>query len=123
MDKEFAIVLSLAVLAFLFVLPAWTEVKPSLSVSRAVLQNGTLSFSVGYSAPEPKSCYLVVYGPFRYRGIGTETGNNIYVLRNTRGTVSDSLPLQNGATLDTLRVEMWCDNDRVAEIEKRLEGA
>jgi len=110
-DKEFAIVVALIVLAFLFVLPSWVQVEPSLKVTNAQLQGERVQFSIDYSAPEPKSCYIVVYGPFQYDQIGHETGNNIFVLTNRKGTLSDTLTLQENASLSELRAELWCDND------------
>ncbi|GEM_PF-2571557 len=120
MDRELLIVVGLVALAFFFVLPSWTPVQPGVEIESATLGNDTVDFSVSYEAPWEKSCFLVFYGPFRYDKPGHEAGNNIHVLTERTGTISDTLALRIGDTIDRLRVELWCDNDRLAEAEYPL---
>ncbi len=114
MDRNLLTAVGLIALVMLFVFPQWTPVQPSVKIKSADLQNGSVRFTVDYSAPWTKSCYLVVYGPFEIDKGGHEEGNNIYVLSQRSGTISDTLVLQRNATLDSLRVELWCDWDRLA---------
>jgi hypothetical protein len=114
-DKELLLVLGLAALTFLFMLPSWTPVEPKLDVESVTFSGNSLEFSLNYQAPERKSCFLVFYGPFRYDGAGHEVGNNIYVLTDRVGSLEDTLPVRVGENMTSLDVEMWCDNDKVAE--------
>lgn len=113
MDKELLTVAGAVALLFIFMLPNWVPVEPSVDVQSASLANRTLQFSLDYSAPFRKSCYLVVRGPFAYDQPGHEEGNNIYVLKDKEGQLSDTLQLQPGETLEELRVELWCDRDKL----------
>jgi len=120
-DKELIGVVALIGLVFLMEsLPSWTKYDPSLSIENAFATNTSVSFSVKYSAPEVKSCYLVVYGPFALDSAGHEEGNNIFVLTANTGTITDTMTLQPGASLNTLDVELWCDNDRLSSVNKIL---
>jgi len=119
-DRELLVVVGLVALAFFFVLPPWTPVSPSIKIESATLEDSTVSFSVSYEAPWRKSCFLVFYGPFRYDKPGHEAGNNIYVLTERTGTISDTLALRIGDTIDRLHVELWCDNNKLAEAEYPL---
>lgn len=120
-DKEFIGVVALIGLVFLMEsLPSWTSYNPSLSIKTAFATNTSVSFSVKYSVPEVKSCFLVVYGPFAFNSAGHEEGNNIYVLTANTGTITDTLLLQPEASLNTLNVELWCDNDRLSSVNKIL---
>lgn len=115
MDKELLIIVGLAALVFLFILPPWAYLEPALEIESAALEDSSLSFSASYQAPSQKSCFLVAYGPFRYDKPGHEAGNNIYVLGTRTGTVTDTLALRVGDSLESLRIEMWCDNDKIIE--------
>jgi hypothetical protein len=120
-DKEILTVVGVTALIFLLMLPQWMAVGPSLVVQSASLSGDSLTFSVSYEAPWPKSCYVVVYGPFRYDNQpGHETGNNIYVLTARQGTLSDTLQLRTGETLESFSSELWCDNDLMTSAEVPL---
>ena len=120
MDKEFVILLGVFALLFLFTLPSWSSIENKLEIQSASLESGKLSFSANYAAPWPKSCYIVTYGPFIYDGQGNEEGNNIFVLSKREGILTNSLTLQVNKTLTSLKLELWCDNDKLIETEKIL---
>lgn len=115
MDKELLVIIGFAALTFLFVLPRWTPVEPSLEIDSVLVDADAVTFSLSYQAPERKSCFLVFYGPFRYDAIGHEAGNNIHVLTEQVGTLTDTLAVRMGDTLESFDVEMWCDNEKIAE--------
>ncbi|MBR9689273.1 MAG: hypothetical protein GOV01_00010 [Candidatus Altiarchaeota archaeon] len=117
MDTELLTMVSLMGLVFIFVLPQWTLVEPSLEYKSASLESSSFSFSVGYSAPFRKACYVVVYGPFVYDKPGHEVGNNIYVLTTQQGTLSDTLTTQLGANVTSVNMELWCDHDKLKSLE------
>lgn len=116
MDKELLAMVGFGALVFLFILPPWSETEPELSVT-ASQANGTVSFTATYATPWEKSSYLVVYGPFVHDAPGHEEGNNIYVLTAKTGVTSDTLTLQPGEALDSLRVELWNDHEKLRESE------
>ncbi len=120
MDKEFIILLGVLVLTFLFILPSWSSIEDKLEIQSASLELGKLSFSASYAAPWHKSCYIVTYGPFIYDGQGNEEGNNIFVLSKRTGILTNTLILQPNKTLSSLRLELWCDNNKLVETEKIL---
>ena len=108
-EKELWLAVGLIALAFLFILPPWSDIGSNLSIKEARLSNNRVFFTIDYSAPWAKSCYLVVYGPFEIDSQGHEKGNNIYVLSKRQGELSDSLRLQENRSLEKLKVELWCD--------------
>lgn len=120
MDNALWLMIGLFALTFLFILPSWTGVVPSLAIDSASLVNDSMTFSATYSVPWKKACYAVVYGPFAYDKPGHEKGNNIYVFTNQQGRLVDTLKLQPGASLDSLKMELWCDNDRLKSAEVPL---
>jgi hypothetical protein len=120
LDKEFIMIMCLIALAFLFVLPSWSPVTPKLEIISASGLNGTVSFSVSYAVPWARSCYAVAYGPFAYDGRGHEQGNNIFVFSERQGVLSDSLPLEQGETLSSLKLELWCGDDMLVRAEKGI---
>lgn len=120
MDRNTTVALVAMGLVFLFMLPSWTPVVPSINITEARLSNSSLTFRIKYSAPWSNSCFVVVYGPFTFDKPGHEEGNNIYVLRNRQGELSDTLKLRPGATLERLKAELWCDWDKLGEAEFSL---
>ncbi|MBR9681116.1 MAG: hypothetical protein GOU98_04840 [Candidatus Altiarchaeota archaeon] len=120
MDKELIGVVGLLGLVFVFILPSWVVFEPDLTIDSVSKTETSVSFSATYSAPVTKSCYLVVYGPFAYDGLGHEEGNNIYVLTTNTGTISDTLTLQGEQTLSDLKIDLWCDNDNLIEVEATI---
>lgn len=119
MDKELIVMVALGALVFLFILPPWSNIGTSLSVDASLVDN-KLTFTTEYTTSWHKSSYLVVYGPFVYDTIGHETGNNIYVLSDRTGSFTDTLTLQEGQTLESLKIEMWNDHEKLEEVEVPL---
>ncbi len=110
--RDFVIGLSIVALAVLFQLPSWHEVKPSVEITSARVEDNWLKASISYSAPFPGACYLVVYGPFAFAPGISEEGNNIIVLDKQKGSLNLNLPLKGNLT--ELKVELWCDNTKLA---------
>jgi hypothetical protein len=118
LDKNFILVVCLIAVTFLFILPSWRPLTPKLDFVSASNTNGTVGFSVSYAVPWQKSCYVVAFGPFVYDRTGHEQGNNIFVLTERQGVLSDSLLLQQGEELSSLKLQLWCDNDFILESEE-----
>ena len=110
----------LIALAFLFTLPPWSPIEPRVEITDAKIEGNSLSFSVTYAAPWPNSCFLVVYGPFLFDKPGHEEGNNIYVLNKREGVISDKLTLKPNSTLEELKIELWCDWEKLGESTFKL---
>jgi hypothetical protein len=121
LDKNFILVVCLIALTFLFILPSWNPLAPKLDIISASSLNGTVGFSASYAVPWQKSCYIVAFGPFVYDRSGHENGNNIFVLTERQGVLSDSLLLQQNEILPSLKLQLWCDNDFLLESEKIFE--
>lgn len=115
MNKQILIALGIFALAFLFVFPTWQYIEPKLDVTSVSVNGQQVDFSIDYAADWPKSCYIVVYGPFAFDESGHEKGNNIFVLSSREGTLSDSLLLQAGSGLTQFKTELWCDNDMILQ--------
>ena len=120
MDKEFTMILGAIVLTFLFVLPSWSALNNKLEIQSVSLDDRKISFSVEYSVPWPKSCFIVAYGPFAFGGQGFEEGNNIFVLSKRTGTLTETLTLKPEESLISLKLELWCDNNKLLETEGTL---
>lgn len=120
MDKEFIIFIGVIVLTFLFILPSWSSIEPKLEIQSTSIESGKVSFSASYAAPWHKSCYIVTYGPFSYDGQGNEEGNNIFVLSKRTGILTNTLTFQPNETLISLKLELWCDNNKLIETEEIL---
>ncbi|MBR9681733.1 MAG: hypothetical protein GOV00_02955 [Candidatus Altiarchaeota archaeon] len=118
MNKQVLISLSIFAIVLLFVFPPWNYIEPKLDITSVTLQENRVSFSMDVAAHWVKSCFVVVYGPFAFDTQGHEEGNNIYVLSKRTMTIADTLTLQTGQTLSTLRAELWCDRDKLIEINE-----
>ena len=119
MDKELIVMVALGALVFLFILPPWSDMGTNLSVDASLADN-EVTFTAEYTTSWQKSSYLVVYGPFVHDLVGHEFGNNIYVLSDRQGSFTDTLILQEGQTLESLKIEMWNDHEKLEEVEVPL---
>ncbi len=115
--KVAALVLVVLLSIFYGILPPKGPEKAELKLDAVSYspENSTLRFSLSYTAPVPKVCYVVVYGPFA----GNEgEGNQIYTLRSTQGKIEEKLHLLG--KLNKFRAELWCEHRKLAEVEREL---